>query len=402
MKKRAVITGVGIICGLANNSSEFEKKIFLNNTGIDNISLFDASRMRSQKASEVKQEIAKEDDVERLEQFAKIALNEAIEDSGVFKRQTRIENKRISLSFATSLAGNEKVMDRLNVVGEQRKPLISHCPNFLNRIKNIAKINTFSFVTTTACASGSGAAGLAYEIIANDLSDIVILGGSDSLTQFASTGFHSLKSLSSSICKPFDVDRNGINIGEGAAFLIVEEYEHAKDRGAYIYGELVGYGICNDAYHMTSPHPEACGAIRSMKMALKDFEEKIDYVNAHGTATPINDQVEMKAIENVLGNQDGDVFVSSNKSMVGHCLGAAGAIELVASVLAIKHNMVPLNYNLVNPISSDESKLKIVREENKKAEVNTVLSNSFAFGGNTASIVVKRIEASINNELGVI
>jgi 3-oxoacyl-[acyl-carrier-protein] synthase II len=242
----------------------------------------------------------------------------------------------------------------------------------------------------SACAAGTAGAGIAFDLIKEGKADVMIAGGADPLTKFACTGFHSLKSLSPTCCTPFDKEHDGIIIGEGSAFFVIENLEHAKKRNAKIYGEILGYSINNEAYHITSPQPSGDGALISMKEALRKSNlslDKLDYINAHGTATKANDNMELKAITNLLGDKVKDVAISSTKSMTGHCLGAAGSIELAIAMISLSKGFIPPTSTLRNPQEGFED-YNLVKEKGMKKELNYILSNSFAFAGNTSSIVI--------------
>jgi 3-oxoacyl-[acyl-carrier-protein] synthase II len=247
------------------------------------------------------------------------------------------------------------------------------------------KIKGPVFVNTSACAAGTTAIGTAYSLVNSGICDMVITGGIDPLTEFSSYGFHSLQNLSSTPCRPFDKDRDGITLGEGGALFVLESYESAQKRNAKMYCEVLGYGLGNDAYHATSPDPSGDGAYRVMTQALNQADiapAEIDYINTHGTGTEINDSMEIKAIERLTS----ECHVNSIKSQVGHCLAAAGAVEFAATVLSIENSYVYPNINICNPINSLEE-VKLSAELVQK-DIHYALSNSFAFAGNAASIVV--------------
>ena len=238
-----------------------------------------------------------------------------------------------------------------------------------------------------ACASGTTAIGIAYDQVQSDKADIVIAGGADPLTYFSCAGFHALKSLSNSVGKPFDKKRDGINIGEASAFFIVEELRHALERNAKIYGEILGYGINNDAYHVTSPSPDGCGATASINMAMAHTDiavADIDYINAHGTGTHLNDEMEANVIKNMFDGKD--LNVSSTKSVTGHCMAAAGAVEFAVVLMAIKNGIVPSSANLADKM--DECMDNVYNTKSFERPIKYALSNSFAFAGNTSSILV--------------
>ena len=241
----------------------------------------------------------------------------------------------------------------------------------------------------TACSSGATAIGYARDLIREGMATVVIAGGTEPLSRITYASFNALQAVDPEYCKPFDKNRQGLSLGEGAGIMILEALSHAKMRGARIYGEVLGYGVSCDSHHMTAPDPEASGAARCIEAALQDSgtaPEQVDYINAHGTATPANDPVETKAIKAVFGQRAYHIPVSSTKSMTGHALGAAGAIEAVACVLAIFQHFIPPTIHLTE--HDPECDLDYVTEGSRKAEVNIVLSNSFAFGGNNTALVL--------------
>ncbi|MGE5252783.1 MAG: beta-ketoacyl-[acyl-carrier-protein] synthase family protein, partial [Planctomycetaceae bacterium] len=240
----------------------------------------------------------------------------------------------------------------------------------------------------TACSSSATAIGCGLDAVRSGESDVAVVGGSESLSEVTFGGFNSLRSVDEGYCRPFDLNRKGLSLGEGAAFLILEEAEHARKRGAKIHAELMGYGLSGDGQHMTAPDPEGQGAARAMREALKDAgvgPEEVGYINAHGTATPANDASETKAIKILFGERARQIPVSASKSMIGHCLGAAGALEAVATVLAIRADRIPptIHYETPDP----ECDLDYVPNRARDAVVKIALSNSFAFGGNNTALV---------------
>jgi 3-oxoacyl-[acyl-carrier-protein] synthase II len=243
----------------------------------------------------------------------------------------------------------------------------------------------------TACSSGATAMGYARDLIRSGTAKVVIAGGTEPLSRITYATFNALGAVDPEFCKPFDKNRRGISLGEGAGILLLESLNHALNRGAYIHGEFLGYGVSCDAYHMTAPDPQASGAVRCMQTALQDAgipPERVDCINAHGTATPANDRMETRGIKEVFGNKAYKLPVSSTKSMTGHTLGAAGAIEGVVSVLGIAHKFIPPTIHCVEP--DPECDLDYVVEGCRDAGVDIVLSNSFAFGGNNTSVVFGR------------
>jgi 3-oxoacyl-[acyl-carrier-protein] synthase II len=254
------------------------------------------------------------------------------------------------------------------------------------------RLNGFRATISTACSSSATSIGYGFDLIRSGVQEIVITGGSESLSELTFAGFNSLRLMDSEYCRPFDKSRRGLSLGEGAAILILEDYRSAEDRGATIYAEVLGYATNSDAFHMTSPDPEAMGMSKVMSKALKTANvsrDRVDYINAHGTATKINDQMETRAIKRVFREKSArDLPISSTKSMVGHCLGAAGAIEAVATVLALHDQVVPPTIHLENP--DPECDLDYVPNNSRAQEIHIALNNSFAFGGNNTSLVFGR------------
>lgn len=403
--KRVVITGIGVITANANNKDEFEDALYNSRSGIGEVDLFDMSKMRTQLGGQVKKKFGElvnpDDNDERSVLLAKEAMKEALEDGGVSLEYITSFEDRAGISISTSLAGNARMMNYIaeNSQGLEYNPKwLARIPSFLYSMVDFVKTKGPCYTTMSACAAGTAGIGIAYDMIKNGNVDLMIAGGTDPLTKFACTGFHALKSLSPTGCKPFDKDHDGIVIGEGSAFFIIETLENALARNAKIYSEILGYSINNEAYHITSPNPTGSGAYRSMKEALDKANltiDDIDYVNAHGTATKGNDEMELKAIELLFGDKAKEVAISSTKSMTGHCLGAAGSIELVASIIALEKGFIPATATLNEPQKNYEE-FNLVKGKSIKKELNYVLSNSFAFAGNTSSIVIGRYKEQVN------
>lgn len=393
-KKRVVVTGIGIISNNGCGLEEFWTSIVNGNTGIKECSLFDASKIRTKQVGEIaKKEIPyMVDEVEkegRIHHLMKYAIDEMFADGSIDAKYLQKMKERVGLSLATSLAANNNIMRYVHEKknGKDNGEWLATIPDFVEWLKNYCHIEGKSYTTMAACASGTTAIGIAYDQIQNDKADIVIAGGADPLTYFSCAGFHALKSLSNSVGKPFDKNRDGINIGEASAFFIVEELQHALDRNAKIYGEILGYGINNDAYHVTSPSPDGCGASASIDMAMAHTNityDDVDYINAHGTGTHLNDEMETKVIKNKFEGKD--LNVSSTKSVTGHCMAAAGAVEFAVVLMAIKNGIVPPSANLTDKM--DECMDNVYNTKAIERPVKYALSNSFAFAGNTSSILV--------------
>lgn len=396
-KRRVVVTGIGVITSNGEDKETFYENSIHGVSGIKECSIFDASKLRTPYVGEIEKEIpvlSKEPGGEtRFEYIVNTAIEEMFADGGLNAEDIKKLGRKAYLSFATSLAMNDSIMGFTNDSKKNKfdPGWLTDSVDFLSLIKKKCGIKGGCYTTTSACAAGTTAAGVGFDLINQGKADVVVVGGADPLTEFSCVGFHSLKSLSKSICKPFDEERDGINIGEGGAFFLFETLENAEKRNAKIYGEILGYGINNDAYHITSPDPDGSGAWASMNMALSHSgikREQVDYVNAHGTGTKLNDSMETGVLKRFFKDQEKRVIVSSNKSMIGHCLAAAGAIELAATLLCIDRNRNMPNINLDKKMELGSGQDYITFSEEK--EINYALSNSFAFAGNTASILVGR------------
>jgi 3-oxoacyl-[acyl-carrier-protein] synthase II len=406
--RRVVVTGMGVISPVGTGLSEFWESLIEGKSGIREITRFDATGLPSRIAGEVdfepelyidRREARKMD---RFTQMAVACARMAIEDSGIagcFKPE------RAGVIIGTGMAGIETVTgqyDRFLSLGPNRVS-----PFFIPMmIPNMAagQISiTFGFkgpisAIVTACASGANAVGKAFRMIQGNYADVMVAGGSEApIVPLAIAGFCSMKALStrndlvSGACRPFDKHRDGFVIGEGAGVLILEELTHALSRNARVYAEIAGYGNASDAYHMTAPAPEGEGARRTMEAALRDAgvdPGEVDYINAHGSSTPYNDANETQAIKAALGNRAYDIMISSTKSMTGHLLGAAGAVETIATVLTIEHETVPptINYETPDP----ECDLDYVPNRARSGKIKVALNNSFGFGGQNACLVLKQ------------
>lgn len=409
MKRRVVITGLGAITPIGNNIDSFWESIKLGKNGIDKISLFNAENLKVKMAAEVKNFnpsnfIDKKESkrMDRYTQFAVIAAEESIKDSNL--DFNTLNRERIGVMFGSGIGGLctiESQIRTLVVKGPNRvSPLtipmsISNMASGTIAIKHGILGNTLSL--TSACATSTHCIGEAYRSIKDGYLDIVVAGGSEaSICEFGIAGFQSLTALSRSEDRnrasiPFDKERNGFVMGEGAGSLILEDLDSALKRGAKIYAEVVGYGSSCDAYHITSPSLDGDGAYRAMRDALIDADistDKISYINAHGTSTEINDKVETLAIKKALGDNYMNAYVSSTKSMTGHLLGAAGAIEAIVSIKALQDNFVPATINYVN--EDEDCDLNLVANEGKESNVEYTMSNSLGFGGHNGTLIFKK------------
>ena len=409
MKRRVVITGLGAITPIGNNIDSFWEGIKLGKNGIDEISLFNAENLKVKMAAEVKdfdpsnfidKKEAKR--MDRYTQFAVIAAEESIKDSNL--DFNTLNRERIGVMFGSGIGG-------LCTIESQIRTLVAKGPNRVSpltipmAISNIASgtiaikygILGSTLSLTSACATSTHCIGEAYRSIKDGYLDIVVAGGAEaSICEFGIAGFQSLTALSRSDDRnrasiPFDKERNGFVMGEGAASLILEDLDSALKRGAKIYAEVVGYGSTCDAYHITSPCLDGDGAYRAMRDALIDADistDKISYINAHGTSTEINDKVETLAIKKALGDNYMNAYVSSTKSMTGHLLGAAGAIEAIVSIKALQDNFVPATINYVN--EDEDCDLNLVVNEGKESNVEYTMSNSLGFGGHNGTLIFKK------------
>lgn len=411
MKNRVVITGMGVVHSLGFGVENFWNAIKEGKSGITLLSKFDTSNFEAKVAAEIKgfeptdyidKKEAKRMDV--FTQFAMAAAKMAMEMSGIdMEKEDRF---RAGVIIGSGIGGIQTLEDQHHTLETKGPGRVS--PFFItSMIANMAAgrvsieygLQGFNECVVTACASGNNAIGDAFKVIQRGDADIMVTGGAESaITPLSFAGFCSNKALSTNpdpntACRPFDRDRDGFVMGEGSGILVLEELEHAKKRGAFILGEIVGYGCTCDAYHITAPHPEGIGGTWSMKNAINDAgikPEEIGYVNAHGTSTPLNDTGETKVIKDVFGKHAYKLAVSSTKSMTGHLLGAAGAIEAIITAMALKDGFLPPTINLRNP--DPECDLDYVPNEGRKAEIKYALSNALGFGGHNAAIVLKKYE----------
>ena len=414
--KRVVITGLGALTPIGNNVSEYWKNLEKGVSGAAPITHFDASKFKTQFACEVKN-FNPTDHLDRKEarkqdpytQYAMVATAEAMEDSKIDIEA--IDLDRAGVIWGSGIGGIKTFYDEVSAFAKgDGTPRYN--PFFIPKmIADIAAgmisikygLRGPNFATVSACASSSNALLDAFNYIRLGKADIIVSGGSEaSVNQAGLGGFNALKALSTrnddpaKASRPFDKDRDGFVLGEGAGTLILEEYEHAVKRGAKIYAEVMGGGLSADAHHITAPHPKGLGAIKVMQNALDDAEmkpEEIDYINVHGTSTPLGDVAESKAINEVFGAHAYNLNISSTKSMTGHLLGAAGAIEAIACILAIKKGIIPPTINNENFDENIDGKLNFTLNKAQKRKVKAIMSNTFGFGGHNASIILKAFEA---------
>jgi len=400
---RVAVTGLGIITAVGESLSAFEEGIFNGECGIGPVSLFDTTGFTCQFAAQVKNRNLEEGfaareikRISRCDILGLIAAREALANAGIDLET--YDKSRIGVIFGGGAGGmlSWEAYRRSLWSGRSRAKSSLLLPFSNCTLTDLIAVKyglTGPRATiSTACSSSATSIGYGFDLIRSGEQNIVVTGGSEALSELTFAGFNAIRAMDPEYCRPFDKNRQGMSLGEGAAILILENYTNAESRGAKIYAEVLGYAINSDAYHMTSPDPEAMGMSRVMAAALDVAGlsgDQIDYINAHGTATPINDTMETLAIKRVFEkSRTGNLAVSSTKSMVGHCLGAAGAIEAAATILALKRQIVPPTVHLNEP--DQDCDLDYVPNTSRKQEVRFALSNSFAFGGNNTSIVFGR------------
>ncbi len=414
--KRVVVTGLGAITPLGKTVNEFWQNLSNGVSGCDFIQQFDVAKFKTRFACEVKDfdptvYLDRKDarKLDRYCQFALISSDEAVKDAGISKEN--VDPDRVGVIFASGIGGlitfQEEVLNFASGDGTPRfNPFF--IPKMILDIAagQISMRHGFrgpNYAVVSACASSTNAIIDAFDNIRLGKADIIITGGSEAVISAAGLGgFNAMKALSErnddpkTASRPFDKDRDGFVMGEGSGALVLESLEHALARGAKIYCEIAGGGATADAHHITAPHPEGLGANNVMRVALKDagmIAENIDYINVHGTSTPLGDIAETKAILNVFGSHAYNLNISSTKSMTGHCLGAAGAMEAIACIMAVKHDLVPPTINHFTDDPELDPHLNFTFNTAQKKVVNAALSNTFGFGGHNASVIVKKYSA---------
>jgi 3-oxoacyl-[acyl-carrier-protein] synthase II len=411
--KRVVVTGLGALTPIGNSKDEYWKNLIAGVSGAAPITHFDASLFKTQFACEVKNfdvlDFLDRKEARKMDaftQYAMVSSDEALTDSGLLLANPNRD--RIGVIWGSGIGGLTTFQE------EAKSYFASDGPPRLNPFfipKMIAdmaagqisikhELRGPNYVTVSACASATNALIDSYNLIRLGKADAIVSGGSEAcVNEMGMGGFNALRALSTrndspeTASRPFDVDRDGFVLGEGSGALILEEYEHAIKRGAPIYAEVIGSGMSGDAYHMTAPHPEGLGAKNTMLSAIDDANidaKEVDYVNVHGTSTPLGDVAEVKAIQAVFGDDAYNLNISSTKSMTGHLLGAAGAVEAIACVMSVKENIVPPTINHFNDDPELDSKLNFTFNKAQKRTVNIALSNTFGFGGHNTSIIVKK------------
>ncbi|NLP37219.1 MAG: beta-ketoacyl-ACP synthase II [Firmicutes bacterium] len=410
MKRRVVITGIGAITPIGIGKREFWQGLEAGKNGVDRVQSFDVSLFPTQIGAEVrnfdpvmffdKKECRRMD---RFVQFALAAAKLAVEDAKL--DLSKVEKSRAGVSVGSGIGGIQTIQEQTDVLKEKGPRRVSpfFVPMIIGNMASGYISIEFGFqgpntTVVTACATGTHSLGEAMRMIQSGTADVMVAGGAEAaFAPIAFAGFCSLRALSTRneeparASRPFDVGRDGFVMGEGAGVVILEELGHALKRGADIYAEVVGYGLSGDAYHITAPDPGGKGAALCMTMALQDAQlapEEVDYINAHGTSTPLNDKIETLAIKQVFGEHAYKLAVSSVKSMIGHLLGAAGSVEAIACALAIKNQIIPptINYETPDP----DCDLNYTPNKAQKHAIKVALSNSFGFGGTNATLILKQ------------
>jgi 3-oxoacyl-[acyl-carrier-protein] synthase II len=414
--KRVVVTGIGTLTPLGNNLEDYWTNLVNGVSGADNITLFDATKFKTRFACEVKgfdpTQFMDKKEARKLDRFAQLAIvasDMAVADANISRENVDVD--RVGVIFASGIGGLTTFQDEvINFSQGDGTPRFN--PFFIPKMildiaaGQISMRHGFrgpNFAVVSACASSTNGLIAAADNIRLGKADIILAGGSEAVISMAGVGgFNAMKAMSErnddpkTASRPYDKDRDGFVMGEAAGVIILEEYEHAIKRGAKIYCELMGGGATADAYHLTAPHPEGLGARNVMLAALKDANmkpEEIDYINTHGTSTPLGDGAEAKAITEVFGEHAYSLNISATKSMTGHCLGAAGVIEAIACIQAVIHDIVPPTINHFTDDPTLDPKLNFTFNKAQKRTVNAALSNTFGFGGHNACVIVKKYVA---------
>ena len=412
--KRVVVTGLGALTPIGNNIEEYWDALVSGKSGSAPITYFDTEKFKTKFACEIKNydfnEYFGRKEIRRLDRFAQYALvasDEAIADSGIDLET--VDKYRVGVIWGAGIGGLETFQEEVkNFANGDGTPRFN--PFFIPKmIADIAPGNISikhgfmgpNYTTVSACASSANALIDALNYIRLGYSDVIVTGGSEAaVTQAGMGGFNAMHALSTrnddpeKASRPFDANRDGFVLGEGSGALILEEYEHAKARGAKIYAEVLGGGMSSDAYHMTAPHPDGTGVVAVMENCLRNAglnPEDVDAINTHGTSTPLGDVAELKAITKVFGDHAKTLNINSTKSMTGHLLGAAGAIEAIASILAMKHSLVPPTINHETADENIDAELNLTLNKAQEREVNVAMSNTFGFGGHNACVLFKKI-----------
>ena len=414
--RRVVITGIGTINPLGHNIEEFFAALEAGVNGVELIKGFDASHLKTKFAAEIKnynpEEWFDRKEVRKLDafsQYALIAADEAIKDAGL--EEANINKDRVGVVWGAGVGGINTMFDEVSAYGSSQSPSPRFTPFLaLRMLTNMAAghislkygYRGVGYAAVSACSSSTHSIMCAVDQIRLGRADVVVTGGSEGAVSVVGVGaFNSMMALSTrnddpaTASRPYDKNRDGFVIGEGGGALVVEELEHAKARGAKIYAEVVGTGASTDAYHVTAPDPEGAGAQLCMRGALAEAgiaPEAIDYINTHGTSTPLGDLAELKGIQAVFGDHAYNLNISSTKSMMGHLLGGAGAVEVLALVMAITKGVIPPTINIEELDPAIDERLNLTRDVAQRREVRYALSNNFGFGGQNATIILKKYE----------
>ena len=408
MKDRVVVTGMGVVSPIGDNIQDFWKNLKSGKNGIDEITHFDTDKFDVKIAGQSKINLDNYFDkkelnkLDRFSTFAIIAADQAIKQSRIIN--DNVSKDRIGVIVGSGVGGistfekqHSKLLKSPRFVSPFFIPamILDIAPGHISIKHGFKGIN---YSVTSACATSNHAFGDAFKMLQLGLADVIIAGGSEAaITEMSIAGFSNMKALSknkdkNSASRPFDKDRDGFVMGEGAGILVLENYNHAKKRNAHLLGELIGYGASADAYHITSPDPDGKGAKLAMLNAINDAAIKIndiEYINAHGTSTPYNDKIETKAIKNIFKNNHKNLTMSSTKSMTGHLLGATGGIEAIATILSIKNHIIPPTINYVN--HDPECDLNCTPNHSISKKINYAMSNNFGFGGHNSVIIFKSV-----------
>ncbi len=413
--KRVVVTGLGALTPIGNNKEEYWESLVNGVSGAAPITYFDAAKFKTRFACELKNFnatdfINRKDarKMDRFTQYAMVASDEAIADSKL--NLDEINKLRVGVIWGAGIGGLETFQNEaINFGAGDGTPRFN--PFFIPKMiadiapGHISIKNGFmgpNYTTVSACASSANAMIDALNYIRLGHCDVIVTGGSEAAITYAGVGgFNAMHALSTnnenhkSASRPFDGERDGFVLGEGAGAIVLEEYEHAKARGAKIYAEVIGGGMSSDAHHMTAPHPDGIGVIAVMKNCLENAglkPEEVDHINTHGTSTPLGDVAELKAISEVFGAHAKNININSTKSMTGHLLGAAGAVESIASILAMEHGIIPPTINHVNVDENINPELNLTLNKPQKREVKVAMSNTFGFGGHNACVVFRKLD----------
>ena len=413
--KRVVVTGLGALTPIGNNIEEYWNSLVNGVSGAAPITYFNASKFKTQFACELKNfkvtDFIHRKEARRMDKFTQYAMvtsEEAIKDANI--NLDKLDKSRVGVIWGAGIGGLETFQNEmLDYASGNGTPKFN--PFFIPKmIADIAPgqisikygFRGPNFATVSACASSANALIDAFNYIRLGKADMFVSGGSEAAVTIAGMGgFNSMHALSTrnddpkTASRPFDKDRDGFVLGEGAGAIILEEYEHAKTRGAKIYAELLGGGLSADAYHITAPHPEGLGAVAVMQNCLEDANlqpKDVDAINMHGTSTPLGDIAESKAIKKVFKKHSYNININSTKSMIGHLLGAAGAVEAIASILSIKHGIIPPTINHFTNDNQIDQKLNFTFNKAQKRKIKVVMSNTFGFGGHNACVLFKKIE----------